>query len=113
MFTVRTIPVIKSVSINNFLIIVGLLTAGDVVVVLLAGALHLSTLLVDVVEGSYQSNVEHGQRRQRYDQHEDGVQHVTVDDEVEPVVHQRCVNGARDAVVAVLETTFGELRCVV
>ena len=80
---------------------------------LLASALHLSTLLVDVVECSDQTNIQHGQRGQRNDQHKDGIQNVTVDDEIQPVVYQRRVDGTRDPVTAVLETTLRKFRCIV
>ena len=85
----------------------------DVVVMLLAGTLHLPSLLVHVIKRRHQSNIQHGQRRQRNDQHEHGIQHITVYDEVQPVVHERCVSGACDPISAVLETALRKLRCIV
>ena len=58
----------------------------DIVVVLLAGALHLPSLLVDVLQRGNETYVQHGQRGQRNDQHDDGVEHVAVDDKVHSVV---------------------------
>jgi len=50
----------------------------DVVVVLLTGALHLSPLLVDVLERRHQPHVEHGERRQRNDEHKHRVERPSI-----------------------------------
>jgi len=80
---------------------------------LLTSALHLSAFLVHVVECRHQSHVQHSQCRQGDDQHKDRVEHVTVDDQVQPVVDEGRVDGACDPISAVLETTLGKLGCVV
>jgi len=59
---------------------------------------------MDVLEGGHEADVEYGQRGERNDQHEDRVEDIAVDDQVEPVVDQRSVNGTEHALAAVLQS---------
>lgn len=61
---------------------------GDVVVLALAGALHLGPLATQLLQRLHEADVEDRQHQQRQDQHEDHVEDVVVDEDVQLALAQ-------------------------